>query len=310
MPPLRIRLSRAIARACLLACEIDPGVEPEPTPVAGANQVIDAACPSQSGDLVALFQELRGTKRQFDRDELERLMFAYRFLLSEGTGDDADPFEQLDLADLLHEACRSALRVANSDPRVLPYLRPYYDAVFATRLKHQPVGSKELIDLAWEATTGELTPPAHPGEPVLAMFYSGGCCHLLLDVPGGTSGRFRVDEEEVGSPEAFRLAEAGEWGRRSCPDAVRRSLRGIELDEGQRLWVLFRDPVLEIAGPNEEFEISRGPLIEGVEPAVEGVRFPFDVLSALAKPGYLLGELRPAEEGREPSLRIPPTGEP
>ena len=92
-------------------------------------------------------------------------MFAARLLmLREDCG--LDLFSKLDLADLLHGLCQSSLRFSAADKEsqkgLLAYLRPYYDAVFRTKTRFQPVGEKELIDLVWEATTGELTPRRPP----------------------------------------------------------------------------------------------------------------------------------------------------
>ena len=83
-------------------------------------------------------------------------MFAVRLLdHPAGGGGRDDPFETLERVDQLHRLCRSSLQVAGADRGVLAYLRPYYDAVFAAKLEYQPIGEKELIEVIWEATTGE-----------------------------------------------------------------------------------------------------------------------------------------------------------
>ena len=40
----------------------------------------------------------------------------------------------------------------------LHYARPYYDAVMETKLRLNPKHSKELLEVQWEATRGDLLP--------------------------------------------------------------------------------------------------------------------------------------------------------
>ena len=189
-PPIASELSRMIALTCLNDYAAGPARFAEPTAdLAADDGTLDAGPPdpAPAGDLRGLVEQLAGSGRQFNRDELERLMFAVRLLIRLEGGRD-DPFETLELVDQLHRLCRSSLQVAGADRGVLAYLRPYYDAVFAAKLEYQPIGEKELIEVIWEATTGDLNPPPVSEEPVLAMYLSGGRCHLILDVPHGRSG--------------------------------------------------------------------------------------------------------------------------
>lgn len=299
----KTRLAIHLADACMRSVRPGSATDGDQTP--------DAPTPAGSEpDLVRSIDAIRESKTQFDRDELERLMFAYRVLMS----DESDAYRALEIADRLHEACRSTLRVATangpgdsapSDRRavhgILRYLRPYHDAIFATRLEHQRVGSKDLIELVWQATTGELVPYRHAGEPVLAMYFSEGRCHLLLDAPGGGSGRFCVDGEEVDSPAAFRQIAGEEPRARACPDALRTAIRKLQLAEGQRLWVLYRDPVLLIDGPLDLMNPA-GPY----DPDSDAY-FPFDVRPISATSPFRLGELDPTRglpEAEEPRLDV------
>jgi tetratricopeptide (TPR) repeat protein len=253
----------------------------------------DAPTSARNDDYLRDIDVLRASKRRFDRDELERLMFVYRVLME----DEVDTFVALELADRLHSACRSTLRVAGSDPGVLRYLRPYYDAIFATKLKHQPVGSKELIEIAWEATTGDLNPVAHPSDPKLVLFFSGGRCHLLLDALGDGSGRFCVDAEEVDSPLA--LSRKHDELARPCPDALRQALHRLSLSKDQRLWLIFHDPVHGIS------ELPTG-IASTDRLRSPADYFPFQVRQAMSDPMANLELLRPPAT---PSDRdLPETG--
>lgn len=304
-PPIKLQLSREIAASLSRGAGVD---SPRPAAAASPPAAKDGERAGQHPaapevGLAALLENLRNSKRNFNRDELERLMFAYRLLLRQ-VDEKLDDFKRLELAERLHEHCRSALRMSGSDPGVLTYLRPYFDAVFQAKLKYQPVGTKELIELVWEATTGQLSPPPVDNQPVLAMYFLNDRCHLLLDVPHGRSGRFEVDPDELCSVDA--LKQASEAGRIfTCPDALRKGLRAIKLLKGQKLLVHFRDPVHEIGSPEpiapERTRSAMKPVSgTALAPATTTFNFPFDVRSALADPSYEIGLIEVVEDLGKP----------
>jgi hypothetical protein len=265
--------------------------EDKTSPSTGAPQV----------ELAKLLDQLRDKKREFDRDELERLMLAYRLRIQQGEGE-LDVFTRLDLAERLHEYCRSALRLANADPGVLSYLRPYFDSVFRVKVKYQPVGTKELIELIWEATTGDLNPPPIANQPVLAMYFLDDRCHLVLDVPHGPSGRFEIDPEDLRSVDVVK--QASEFGRVfPCPDGLRRGLRAIKLAKGQKLLVHYRDPVHGLG----LHVTMRPPSDRPSNPVSASYIFPFDIRSALADLSYEIGliEVIGFSKQDKPSEEIP-----
>jgi tetratricopeptide (TPR) repeat protein len=306
VPPINVVLDEGIAASLSLAAEADASHPADVAQKGGGRTGKPTGAPEKEEsrtapsnvtpqvDLAVLLDQLRGKKRDFDRDELERLMFAYRLLIEQGEGK-LDRFKRLELAERLHEHCQSALRLANADPGVLTYLRPYYDAVFRVKVKYQPVGTKELIELIWEATTGELNPPPVANQPVLALYFLDDRCHLVLDAPHGRSGRFEIDPEEVRSVEIIK--QAGESGRSlPCPDGLRKRLRAIRLAKGQKLLVHYRDPVRGIGEPRLPFgQLTRvtlkPPADKALNPVPASLVFPFDVRSALADPSYEVGKI-------------------
>ena len=300
-PPVSVQLDRAIAEFLSRTAEADgsrhavaearggdrtdpPGAEDAgtaPSNGGGAPEVV----------LGALLDELRDSKRDFDRDELERMMFAYRLLILQPKGK-LNRFKRLDLAEQLHAHCRSALRLAYADPGVLAYLRPYFDAVFEVKTQYQPVGTKELIELVWEATTGDLNPPPLANQPVLAMYFLDDRCHLVLDVPHGRSDRFEIDPEELNSVNLIR--QASKSGRVfPCPDGLRKRLRAIKLPQGQKLLVHYRDPVHKLG--ETHYVSQKPPEYESSDPASASYLFPFDIRSALADPSFEIETIKISE---------------
>ncbi|MGE5755713.1 MAG: hypothetical protein ACM35G_08360, partial [Planctomycetaceae bacterium] len=93
-----------------------------------------------------------------------------------------------------------------------------------------------------------------------------------------------MDPDELCSVDA--LKQASEAGRiLTCPDALRKGLRAIKLLKGQKLLVLFRDPVYEIGGlpatAAERTHSAMKPVFEtALAPATTTFNFPFDVRSA------------------------------
>jgi hypothetical protein len=302
-PPVRTELSRAIALMCLGSASegLIPPAAPSRPPASGEDTERPSSpkSPKRCDDLYSFVVELCDSNRQFDRDELERLMFASRLLIKRNDGE-LDKFTKLELNDRLHQFCQSSLRVSGADPGVLAYLRPYYDAVFEAKMELQPLGVKELVEVVWEATTGDLNPPQYSGEPTLVMYFLNDRCHLILDVPNGRSGRYEIDPIEIHVVDDFSQARKDKRVF-ACPDALRKSLRSIKLAEGGKFWVHYRDPVQGI-GVHRAMKavISQAdPKIEGsAEGAVatEIDDFPFDVKSSLMYPNYSISRLEPAKD--------------
>ncbi|AGA27965.1 caspase family protein [Singulisphaera acidiphila] len=293
--PLKVSLSAALAHAC------PGGIEQDPKAPAGAPQ------PNLS-DLCKLLEELRETSRDFDRDELERLMFAYKFLIELETPE-SDPFLKIEYADMLLRLCQSAIHRAAADPDVLKYLRPYYDVAFLAKAKYQPDRVKELIELVWEATTG--TPYHKPKtiRPVLALYLAGGRCHLLLDPSRGTPTMFALDR----SAEDLRRASQSQWAL-SCPEDLQRALRRLDLKADQKVLLIWRDPVegigTRIPSPSLPGLVER-PTAEkpitistALEDAPEAV-FPFDLRSSFyyqSTPEQVIEDIA--------SVKLPPKPDP
>ncbi|MFO0959072.1 MAG: caspase, partial [Isosphaeraceae bacterium] len=293
---LKEQALKLIARAA----DLTPATEPLPIStridrelaaflarVASGNRRDDEGRDEPEAALAKLLDDLRGQKQRFDRDELERLMYAHRLLIERQAGR-LDRFVRLELAEQLHEYCRSTLRLAEADPGILAYLRPYFDAIFRVKVHYQPsgVGSKELIELVWEATTGELDPPPVANQPVLAMYVLEDRCHLVLDVPHGRSDRFEVDPGEL--PSLALIMQSIESGRTfPCPDGLRRGLRAIRLADGQNLLVHFRDPVLGLGtsapGSSNGRDGSALARTSDGSPTIPTYVFPFDLRASMGE---------------------------
>jgi hypothetical protein len=196
--------------------------------------------------------------RMFDRDEMERLMFAYRLLIERRKQWKLDRFQVAACCEELFTQCRAATRSGRArgevDVRFLEYLREYYDVAFAAKVEEEPgrpVPVKELIELAWCATRGEsYTKPITP-TPVVVLY---GCRHrqvgvqfyLLVDVPAGP-GQPPISRCLPLKSEWNDLAvlqEASENRPLPLPEDVRQVLRQIKSD-GPVL-VRWHDPVTRL----------------------------------------------------------------
>jgi hypothetical protein len=143
------------------------------------------------GSLRNAVEQLRDRWKSNDhRDYLEFLMFASKILVDEAI--DGDRYETLTDAEMLLGFCRRALRGGSRES--LPYLRPYYDAVMDTRLRLQPKYAKELLEVQWEATQGVTFRKERKLLPVIALYGLKHRFYLLLDIPGGASHYYRLDD--------------------------------------------------------------------------------------------------------------------
>ena len=180
----------------------------------------------------------------YDRDELERLMFFYKTLITHRKLFRTPAYDSQKHIALLLTLCRSACRLEKPDPELLAYLRPYYDAAFIAQSELLPRHTKELIEIAAEATRG--TPYMKPAtiHPLMVLHVAGGKCHLLLDAPGGPSNCYII--EDVESRQQLLAASASQEYF-TLPDEIRHALREIQLRRpNDRVVIRWRDPVLRL----------------------------------------------------------------
>ena len=253
--PAKVRLVRAIARTLVLTCE---GGEPRgaaPESQEHLRSVVRNFQDSGGGRGPAGLDSLRVNRsRMVDRDELERLMFAYRLLLTNRDRWGLDRFEANGCCEELLILCRRSTRAGRLtgavDSDFLAYLRPYYDEAFRVKATRSPTPVKELMEIAWEATRG--TPYLKPAEinPSLVLYQAAGQFYLLLDIPAtktapsGLSKCFPLKEEWN---DARSLQEACRSDRLlPLPVELRQTLASLK--PPQRLTVRWRDPVSEVGG--------------------------------------------------------------
>jgi tetratricopeptide (TPR) repeat protein len=152
--------------------------------------------PTQAAALDKLrlqIHELRDLLRSnVHRDQLEVLLLASKILVDHVP--DVDRYHLSEDVELLLYFCRqilprssSSLGDAHPQQETCSYLRAYYDTAMRNKLRMKPTHVKDLIELQWEATSGEFyTKPTEP-HPVLALYLLDDKCYLLLDMPDGAS---------------------------------------------------------------------------------------------------------------------------
>jgi tetratricopeptide (TPR) repeat protein len=252
-------LARLLAYACLdfAASSVSrsrPGTKPAMTCMSPG---------SPTSALCKLAAELTRSPHSFDRDELERLMFTYRLLMHMGR-DRFGATDRIRFADSLLKLCRAALHAAAREERtksigLLRYLRPYFEAAFVAKAEAEPGQVKELIEIAYEATTGDSyfknfpvslsgpidrstqQPAVLASVPVLALFIAEGRCYLLLDAPRGNSTVIVADRPV----DDLKMIAASSISF-SCPAELQQALDRVELGPEGFLAVLWRDPVYRL----------------------------------------------------------------
>ena len=292
------KLSRLLARACLdFASAREPHARPAETPATGCTE-----SRASTGALCELARELTRNHRNFDRDELERLMFTYRLLLHQRR-DAVEATDRIRFADSLLKLCRAALHSAAWDDTgdrvgLLCYLRPYFDAAFIAKAETEPGQVKELIEIVHEATTGDsygkiFPVAAHPSQdaarvrpisqgpdvstrspsPILALYHARGRCYIMLDAPRGISTVLVVDRS---LDDLKMVAENGHV--LSCPPELRQAFEALVLGSGQRLSVLWRDPVHDLRQAEKGLNhVVIKPIGPQFEPMTAATYFPFDL---------------------------------
>ena len=198
------------------------------------------------GCFTSLLSELNREASACDRDELERLMFLHKVLIDYREQLQIEPYQNLKHIGQLLAYCRSACRLPTPDPKLLAYLRPYYDTAFVAHAELLPGHSKELIEIAYEATHGTPYRKSGSVQPLLAMYIANKKCYLLVDAPGSVSQTFTVDES-ISVEDFMAASDASVRDHLPLPDVVRRILRELEPTSDQKSVELrWRDPVLSI----------------------------------------------------------------
>ena len=306
--PIKVQIVRAIALTLARAGEGDghgkePAVDSPDDLRAVVRRFQDSATPRgpSEPDLMRI-----NRSRLVDRDELERLMFAYKLLLTNRDRWELDRFEATACCDELFMLCRRATRagrlVGGVDRDFLAYLRPYYDEAFRTKAALTPTPVKELMEIAWEATRG--VPYVKPQEvnPSLVLYRASGQSYLLLDVPstraapGGVCKAFPL-REELNDEKVIREAYLSER-LLPLPAEIRQVLASFH--PSQRLTIRWRDPVSGIGGlatpPSARASTVLEPS-EGHKP-----HFPFDLKAVMNGRPYL------DQDDGDPSATRPPAG--
>jgi len=249
--PVKVRLARAIARTLTLTltCDGHPREATADTQddlrsvVRGFQDSVPSRDPSGPDP------KRSNRSRLVDRDEFERLMFAYKLLLTNRDCWGLDRFETMEYCDELLSLCRRANRPSRlsggTDLEFLSYLRPYYDEAFRAKAGLSPTPVKELLEIAWEATRG--TPYLKPADfgPSLVMYQACGQFYVLLDVPASHGNPGGVSKCFLLKPDWYderSLLAASESDRLlPFPDELRQALSSLK--HPKRLTVRWRDPV-------------------------------------------------------------------
>ena len=191
------------------------------------------------------------------RDDLEMLMFASRILLNwdrQASSSEADD-ERLQIeddSDQLLRLCRLAHESHDVELTTLNYLRPYFEQAFLAKSELGETYTKELIEIAWEATRGtDFIKPTDP-KPLLVVFTIGNQQFFLLDNPTGKSGLYVSVEKEA--EEDLLAASIDPQSRLVFPDLLRKELRELRRESTLVHW---RDPTIGL-GYKRSF-----PLVDG-----------------------------------------------
>jgi hypothetical protein len=209
------------------------------------------------------------------REHLELLAFGGKVLVEECT--EADRYETLQDTETLLSLCRVMLHGKGEETRT--WLRPYYDAVMATKLRLQPRHVKELLEVQWEATRGRTYQKDASAAPVLALYVLGEKCYLFFDVPCGPSKSYCLAED-------YPLADirtATREERLTLPrDVIKELKRLAEMGQPNvRCW--WRDPLLE-PEPFPGTGVPGGTLVQSSGfRGVAGLHFPFKLPDRLAE---------------------------
>jgi hypothetical protein len=220
-------------------------------------------------ELRQILETLRGAWQQRNVGEhLELLLFAGKILVEQCV--EADELKTLTDTEMLLGFCRWMLRGKNGDTRA--YLRPYYDAVMAAKLRLQPWHVKELLEVQADATRAQPGARDETGA-VLALYVLGEKCYLFLDVPRGPSKYFCLaDDYTVGEISAAVLQD-----RLLLPRDVARELKKLPGLGQTSVSCWWHDPAIEP-------ELRLKPVAGGKEPPetlTDPRHFPFKLPDGL-----------------------------
>ncbi len=192
----------------------------------------------ETDNFFSLAKELQKERRVLDRDELERLMFGFRMFIRHGDALKFDRFSQIESLRSLLSMCRKACTEESRDPGLLAYLRPYYEEAFLAHKLLQPKHAKELVQIAFEATTGKPYDKPPEMQTLLVMFWAGSECHVIFDQPRGKSASYCLDEIRSLQELQDRVKT---FKQLTLPDVLRMQLCGCS--EKEAVVVRWRDPV-------------------------------------------------------------------
>ncbi|MCE9530767.1 MAG: caspase family protein [Planctomycetes bacterium] len=225
-------------------------------------------------------------RRTFDRDELERLMFAHKVLLNGRQHWGLDRFEASECCDQLLTHCRAANRAnrisGEVDTRFMKYLRGYYNNAFAAKAEQRLIPVKELIEIAWEATYGTIYMKPKEHAATVVLYQSGNRFYVLLDVPAtnvqpAISQSFALTEEWNQQV----LQEAFESGRPlPVPHEVKKALANLRTP---KVLVRWRDPVTGLGFTRNSWGTLATATFKVSANGVPTFQCPFNLMAALPR---------------------------
>lgn len=237
-------------------------------------------------DLIEKRYSERSLTKYLPRDELEYLLFASGFLVSRRDSQDLTRYSD---SQTLLGLCRMA---RSRKGETLRYLRRYYDTAIQAQLELGPANSKELIEIVWESTHGQVYRKPAERLPILAYYAIGKDAYMFLDLPQRALAPFKLPP----GYDTVAVKKAMESGtpRIRLPLAIREELEPLEAPASGKLEVRWRDPVAKLGCTNSFDEGFRklvgslpGPSPSGSGPSresTEGVGGYFETSLVVAVP--------------------------
>ncbi|HEY1067164.1 MAG TPA: hypothetical protein VGE52_13680, partial [Pirellulales bacterium] len=249
----------------------------------------------------AIEEHRRELGAKIHRDQLELCLLAAHVLLEYG-GETDRLLLRCD-ADLLTDFCRSNLSPYGDEPsdrdaderdaaessESLAYLRPFYDAVFRSRLRVDSKQVHELLELHWEATRGTCYQKPKQPRPILAVYILDDRCHMLLDLPraGGVYAALPNRAADLRKTDHFAPLDA--------PPEITRALQRWRLEQADvgtetiAIECRWEDPLHQVSARNSAVvETSSSTGSHGGKPATGGRvprrRFPFQLPEGFCEP--------------------------
>jgi hypothetical protein len=108
----------------------------------------------------------------------------------------------------------------------LPFVRPYYDCAIHALIALEPRNTKQLIEIAWEATHGKPHFKSQiVGQATLVLYCSANQSYLLLDAPRGPSAFYPLPPGV--DLEAIRTAAGTGRSEHPLPPELRKELLAL-----------------------------------------------------------------------------------